>query len=194
LKAVYSGECEQVVALLAMGADPNTRSTSGDMGKGNTALMLAAGSQSICTARALLDRGADINEFGGPSPYALSPLMLATTNTDPKMVQFLLSRHANVNAHNNNGVTALMCATSLQVAAELILYGANVNASTSDTGYTALIQAADADNLPLVKLLIKKGANANVKEKDNGYTALTYAERDKDWPMVRLLKKADAKR
>ncbi len=109
-------------------------------------------------------------------------------------------------------VTALMLASSSEGTEDVVRYlidkGADLNAQC-DSGWTALMRAADGGHPGHVEALIKAGAGVNLKTK-KGYTALGMAEaRLKNFPrgdarwdekkgryakIVNLLKKAGGKK
>lgn len=68
----------------------------------------------------------------------------------------------------------------------LLASGAKIDAIEQD-GYTALIVAATAGNLDLVKLLLEKGANPNVQASSDGRTALIEASMSGHKAIVDLL-------
>lgn len=79
---------------------------------------------------------------------------------DPRLVKILLDRGADINASDQNGKTALMCATGNgngYLVSLLLKRGANVNARDRD-GMTALL-ITKAQNRPVIgEILIKAGA------------------------------------
>lgn len=87
-----------VQRLLAEGAKPDY------MADGNTTCMeVAVGADNAQVARILLDHGAVVD--GRVSGHL--PLVLAATNGDKGTVAVLLAHHANVNARDYEGKTAL---------------------------------------------------------------------------------------
>jgi len=115
-------------------------------------------------------------------------LIYASENCNKEAVKFLIKAGANINAKDNNGITALMRASrygEVEVVKLLIEAGA-------DNGYTALMEASDNNYVEVVKLLIENGANINVKDKF-GNTALIYASRYDRKEIVYLLKRYGAK-
>ena len=104
------------------------------------------------------------------------PLLTKAYEGNNDEVKLLLIQGADVNARNNNEVTALMLASQaghLDVVRTLLAKGADVNSKASK-GKTALIQAAQEGHVAIVRLLLAQGANINEKKSD-GATALMQA-------------------
>jgi ankyrin repeat protein len=108
--------------------------------------------------------------LGGPG------LIAAVKNSDPAAVRALLQKHADINAADPDGTTALHWAAyqgEADVAALLIKAGANVNARTA-LGITPLKLAVSIANLPVVTALVNAGADVNAATGD-GETVLMIA-------------------
>ena len=100
-------------------------------------------------------------------------LVDAVEGKDTATVRSLLRQHANVNAPQADGATALAWAAhwdDVETADLLIRAGANVNAA-NDYGVTPLSLACSNRNSEMVEKLLKAGANANAAQW-NGETAL----------------------
>ena len=107
-------------------------------------------------------------------------------------VKLLIEKGADIDAKDNDGVTALMYvsrAGDLEIAKYLLENGADINAKDSKWGYTALIYAAEYVNLEIVQFLIESGADVNIKNND-GKTALDLVETEE---IKKVLRKAGAK-
>ena len=90
-------------------------------------------------------------------------LVEAVKNGDKAAVRSLLTQHADVNAAQADGTTALAWAAErddLQTAELLIQARANVNAA-NDYGATPLWLACTKANAAMVEKLLKAGANPN---------------------------------
>lgn len=112
-------------------------------------------------------------------PAAASDLRLvdAVQNRDHEAVRSLLKQHADVNAPQADGATALAWAAhwdDLDTAELLIRAGANVNAA-NDYGATPLSLACTNRNAAMVEKLLKAGANPNSAEKSGETVLMTCA-------------------
>lgn len=148
-----------------------------------TALVYAARTGDIETARVLLEGGADVNQVTG---YGWSPLLAATQNRNYKMGVFLLEHGADPNLTNKGGWTPLYLATD------------NRNIENGDYP----VRKPDMDHLEFIKILLDKGANVNARMKDstdtrtvftnqwldeNGATAFLRASQSGDITLMKLL-------
>ncbi len=169
-----------------------------------TALVYAARTGSIESARVLLEGGADVNQT---TRYGWSPLLAATQNQNYQMAKFLIEHGANVNLANKGGWTPLYLATdnrnieggdyptrtadmdSLAFITYLLDKGADINARVSEStetrtvftnqwlneeGATAFLRAAQSGDLALLKLLVARGADPKINTK-LGVTPLAVA-------------------
>lgn len=103
-------------------------------------------------------------------------LAQAASKQDVAVVRSLIQTHADVNAPQNDGTTALLWAayySNLDIAKALIAAGATVNTQNRD-GMSPLLQAAQLGNAPMVELLLKAGASPKTANPD-GETALMAA-------------------
>ncbi len=99
----------------------------------NELLRRSAGEGWTQAVQLLLDRGADIKARGSGSDSGASytPLMLAIDANHFDTVKLLLSRHANVDARNSDGRTALMLTRSVDSVKLLVDNGADIRARDS---------------------------------------------------------------
>jgi ankyrin repeat protein len=146
------------LALFAATQGPAFAASSSD-------LAMAVAFSDLDAARAALDAGADANAVNDHGDTMLQE----AASKSPEMVKLLLDHHANVDARDSSGGTALLqCALyastgfydATAVAEVLIAAGADVNARTKD-GLTPLgaADASDGANLqPLKDLLRAHGA------------------------------------
>ena len=150
--AIRNDNADVVSDLLQSGFDPNTRDSNGQPGltiairedalkvarvllarpetdvnalnqAGESALMMAALKGNLVGAEMLLARGAKVNQSGW------SPLHYAAAGPDPKMVQWLIDRGADVDATSPNGTTPLMMAAQYgsEASVDLLLsHGADL--------------------------------------------------------------------
>jgi ankyrin repeat protein len=128
------------------------RGAGAEGSNGFTALLFAARSGDIESAKLLLDAGADIN---GLSADGMSPLLLSTQRAFPKFAQFLLDKGADPNLANL-GYTPLHWAvgtweTELTVRA--------ITVERQDVWST--VAGLKAGKLDLVKALLAHGADPN---------------------------------
>lgn len=112
--------------------------------------------------RAALARGEDPDPREARSgPYVLTALIVGSLNSwKAATLKPLLEGHASPARADGAGMTPLMSAALYPTAepARLLLdYGADVHAATND-GQTALLFAAQAENVETMKLLLAKGA------------------------------------
>lgn len=186
------GQIEIMRALLAKGADINTRDRNGD-----TALALAAYvsiTKDITLLKAvtlLVDNGADINLKNHRGYTALIWASLSG-NTDTATV--LLSAGADPNAKAEGGSTPIMFAAMrghTSVVQVLISKGAEIN-TQNDYGITPLMRAAGEGQTDTVKRLLENAADPKIKDK-RGRTALLYARAHKHLDVARLLEEAGEK-
>jgi len=113
----------------------------------------------------------------GPA-RAGSELADAAMNGDAATVQKLLEKHADVNAAQADGATALQWAVyrnDLATATALVKAGASVKQANRD-GATPLSLACQNGSVDLVRLLLDAGADSN-ETLPNGETALMMAAR-----------------
>jgi ankyrin repeat protein len=114
-------------------------------------------------------------------------LMLASAQSNTRIVSALLDHRADVNAHAHR-LTPLMVSVdnqTVKIANVLINRGANVE-WTGELGRTALLKSATRQDPRMMQLLLEKGANVNAKDQD-GRTPLFLAVSYGFVPHVKLL-------
>lgn len=169
--------------LLDAGADIEQRHILGDM----TPLMIAARMGNLETARALIERGADVN---ATAQDGVTPLIAAADGdmVPPEMLRLLVGAGARVDARLTDGTTALMTAAltrSADRARTLLELGAPPD-SRNFAGDTALSVACARGDVSTAIVLLDAGADlaaANSK----GVTPLHWAVQGGEPAMVRLL-------
>lgn len=182
-----------------------------------TPLTNAINKGELIQARALIERGADVNakDEDGNSPLLCllrqSVMAVAELNKNkgnvnwkyygkvhdyisntPDMVQLLVENGADVNAMDNSGVTPLFWAAGagmIDTVKFLIEKGADVNAR-AEGGVTPLFVAAEEGMIETVKILIENGSNINVKA-DNGKTPLSVAVKSKHFDCAEIINNAN---
>ncbi len=170
-----------VAALIAKGADINTKDS-----QGNTALHLAIRSRAEELVKMLLAGGVDIN---AADTEGCTPLHRALAEGDEVMAKMLLEGGADINAKDKDNYTPLhraAQAAQIDVVNFLLTAGADVEGKAEDGTPTPLYLAALAGREEVVKLLLAKGANPNAKSK-TGRTPLFGAVRAGHEEIVRLL-------
>ena len=113
-------------------------------------------------------------------------LHIVTARRDLVWMEFIVSKGANVNAHNAKGETPLEIAAELGFVEGvdfLISTGARVD-ETNNTGSTPLIDAVSRRDLSVVRSLLKAGANPD-RPDNSGRSARDYATLDgKESPIL----------
>lgn len=124
-----------------------------------------------------------------PLPAAApSEVADAVMQRDTERLRALLARHADVNAPQPDGSTALHWAAyrgDAGTARELLAAGAHPNVRTG-TGMTPLILACQSGNAELVRELLEGGADVN-ETLDHGEMPLMMAARTGSVPVMQLL-------
>ena len=119
----------------------------------------------------------------------ISDIIEASMNGRTEIVEkMLLENGADVNAKDNDGLTALIGASwsgHTKTATMLLENGADVNAKDNDN-WTALIGASENKQTEIVRMLLKNGAKVNEKDV-NGKTALFVASINGYTEIVALL-------
>jgi ankyrin repeat protein len=190
--------------LAASGGGRRNRAPREPDGGELTALVYAARSGSIDSARTLLEAGADVNQV---TRYGWSALLAATQNRNYQLAKFLIERGADVNRANKGGWTPLYLATDnrnleggdyptrapdmdhLAYIKLLLDAGADVNAQVTEStetrtvftnqwldeeGATAFLRASQSGDVELMKLLLTRGADPKIFTK-LGVTPLSAA-------------------
>lgn len=164
-QAVQNNKLDAAQKLLERGANVNARDE-----KGATPLMHAAVYATPQLMKLLLDKGADVKAV---DPTGASALMWGIG--DLKKVRLLVESGADVNARSSRtGTTPLLLAArkaeSLPVVSLLVAKGADVNAIET-SGVNAVILAAAAGNVDVLKLLLAKGAGTENRQTGPGFEA-----------------------
>jgi uncharacterized protein len=155
------GYLQSVSYLVNAGMDVNTTCGKSQSPVLIMSLGMTAGPDVGGTAIYLIEHGANVNQTLIKTGY--TPLMEATFYARLEAVRLLLKKHANPNAQDVDGYTALMEFNSqyspqeLDIASLLIQYGADVNIKAKD-GMTALKKASSLGKKDIMELLKKHGA------------------------------------
>ena len=204
-RAIDNGLIDIAKELVRAGADVN------HMVNDLTLLMSAALMAKPDIVHLLISSGANIDQkrsdgctafmAAAELPYNINdPKALLVVDKDdiPKrseVIRAILAAKGNINAKNNEGMTALFFASrsAHQNAVELLISaGADLNSKTNK-GMTPLIGAAINGHNGVVKSLQKSGADLNAADA-NGFTALMYAAAFGHEVVARVLIEAGADR
>ncbi|XP_059212029.1 ankyrin repeat and EF-hand domain-containing protein 1a [Centropristis striata] len=183
--AVSANNQDIVSFLLSQGAHPDIQDK-----KGRTPVMLAAelGNDGIVTL--LTQSNADLRlqdtEGKGVLFYSMYP-----TKRHIRCLQLALKCQADVNNVSSQGahVFQLMCEKALECTTMCLIMldgGADPNATNQQTGITALMEAARAGSLPLVRAILRKGGNPNALDRKR-FTAAHYAAMGGFFELIQVL-------
>ncbi|XP_010739556.3 ankyrin repeat and EF-hand domain-containing protein 1 [Larimichthys crocea] len=170
--AVSHSDQDLVSFLLSQGAHPDTQDKNG-----RTAAMLATEQGNVAILELLAKSNANLrlqdNESKGVLFYCIQP-----TKRHTHCLQLALKCQADSNNVSTQGthVFQLMCEKAHEGTRKCLIMlaaGADPNA-TNQTGVTALMEAAKAGSLLLVKSILKKGGNPNALDQKR-LTAVHYA-------------------
>lgn len=187
---------EMAELLIQKGADIDSRGEEGE-----TPLFWAFRANNLELVRFFIEKGCDINarDKNGETVLILAARGENTVSEDfvagkkstasVEMMKLLVSKSADVDVKNNDGITALMetaCTNSYEGTRLLVAKGADVNAS-EHSGATVLMFAVNGGSRQVVKDLIERGADVNAKT-TKGSTALQIARTQGRKGIVELLK------
>lgn len=167
LTAAELGNNAKVIELLRKGMDVNTSNPAGD-----TLAMIAARNNNKDLLDFLIRNRANIqkrNKFGD------SPVMVAAMQGHADIVKDLVDAGADIRTKGWNALHYAAYSGHTEIARMLIEH-ADLDAP-GPNGQTALILAAGAGRLDVVKLLIDADADMDVEDPD-GNTAISLAEKN----------------
>jgi ankyrin repeat protein len=186
----YRGNIEVVRLLLTKGARPNA-DKGVEVRNDASALYLAVMAGDVETARALVDAGARLDQrmkILGTFPQ--TPLNYAAFLESPAMVEYLISKGADLNEVDDDKISILSWAAisnRVNIVQSLLARGAKLN-PVDRFGMTPLLYAASINHgdTTVMEKLIAAGADTNAKTKE-GLTAFDLAKTYHHEAMVKLL-------
>lgn len=185
-KAAAAGQLQEVQALLASGADANTRDAAG-----RTPAHVAAFGSQYDVLRALVAGGADINALED-SRYDV--ITIAAVKDDVRMVDLAIELGGNPKAITSRyDGTALIAAAHLGhdgFVETLIKAGAPLD-HVNNLGWTALIESVvlgdgGRRHVATAKALVRAGARKDLADR-SGVTPLEHAQRRNYRAMIEVL-------
>jgi len=111
-----------------------------------------------------LNKNADLEARDG---WGRSPLFYSIKQINPRFVDQLLQAGTNANTKDERDIAALYQAVAnkdLETVHNLLIYGANVNATNGELSVTALHSAIFDEDADTIRLLLKLGADARIKD------------------------------
>lgn len=173
------GNTEVVRLLLEKGATTNAEKGA-EVRNEATALFFAVMAGDVRTAGALLDAGARVGDrMKVLGQFVIGTLTFAALGGESGLVEFLISKGANANEVDDDGLSALAWATltnHVETIQVLLTRGAQVN-RVDNFGMTPVLYAASVDfgDTAVLEKLIAAGADLKAKNKQ-GQTALDLAK------------------
>jgi ankyrin repeat protein len=158
---------------------------------GENSLVAAARENDLPTVRALLGKGAKVDE---PARDGSTALLWAAYHANLEMTQALLTAGASTNTANKYGVTPLLQASrsgAAPVVQALLRAGADAKRAHPE-GETPLMAAAYAGSNDAVRLLLEAGADVNAADSYQKQTALMSAAAEGHVEVVKTLLNAHA--
>lgn len=177
IQAVQNSRPKEVANLLKRGMDPNAVDP-----KGQPVLHIAAREGNLDVVKALVEAGADVDRRNA---FKETPIMLASLAGSANIVEYLLSKDAEV---NQPGWTALLYAATngrTDIVKMLLEASAYIDC-TSPNGTTPLMMATRGGYIDTVRLLLEEGADPTVKN-ENGETAGAWAAKAKNTNIADLI-------
>lgn len=185
--ASYCGHAGIVRYLLAHGAEVNAYDKTTLLAP----IHFAAKNGHLEVLRALCEKGVNVDDWGNfLSDKRVSPLCLAARYSSFQVVDYLISKGANVNFKDSDNWTPLhyaVLAGSLPTVQSLVEHGACVNdVCGSNDQYSPLHCAANSGYLDIAKYLVEKGADVNLAN-NIGQTPLHVAVKTKHADVAEFL-------
>ncbi|TDH00075.1 hypothetical protein EPR50_G00183820 [Perca flavescens] len=183
--AVSANNQDLVSFLLSQGAHPNVQDNNG-----RTPVMLAAELGNDAIVALLVQSNANLrlkdSEGKGVLFYCIYP-----TKRHTRCLQVALKCQVDVNDVSAQGthVFQLMCEKAQECTPMCLIMlgeGADPNATNQKTGVTALMEAAKAGSLQLVRAILKRGGNPNALDRKR-LTAVHYAAMGGFFELIQVL-------
>ena len=168
-----------VEILLGLGAEVDKQNN-----KGETALYLAAGSNSLEKVTMLLHFGANPNIA---NHSGCGPLGKAARNGNKPMIDILIRAGAQLDTFKDAMLREAAKGGYHAIMQWLLEREANINGQSSSFGNTPLHKAVEYKQLRTVRFLLERGAKTKAKNKQ-GDTPLDYALTISDHEITALLK------
>ncbi len=189
-RAAHEGNVNEIVRLIAEGADINARDR-----RRRTPSIVAAFASNDAALRALAEAGADMN---AQDAQGYGVVTIAAVANDPDLMSLALSYGNRPDLiHTNWNGTALIAASELgnhEVVRRLIAAGSPLD-HVNNLGWNALIEAVvlgngGPDHQKTVRYLIEAGADASIADRD-GVTPLEHAKARGFTEITNLIEAAD---
>ncbi|KAJ4929308.1 hypothetical protein JOQ06_004918 [Pogonophryne albipinna] len=188
--AVSANNQDLVSFLLSQGAHPNIQDKMG-----RTPAMLTAEHGNDVIMTLLIQNNANLrlqdSEGKGVLFYCINP-----TERHTLCVKLALTGEADVNNVSAQGthVFQVMCEKAQEGTAMCLLMlgeGADPNATNQETGTTALMEAAKAGSLQVLRSILKRGGNPNALDRKR-FTAVHYAAMRGFFELIQVLSACSA--
>lgn len=168
------------LAVLALTLTGCASGPAGGFQSGYPPLHMAVLTGDLPKVKTLLGQGVAVDARDANGDTALA---MAVISYKPEIIEFLLSKGANINSANRSGASPLVYTTLVgrkpEQARFLLDRGADVNlVGSTTTKMTPLIYAAIYGNADVVRLLLARGADPSVRD-IGGNTALEHAKNNK---------------
>ncbi|KAL9943972.1 hypothetical protein ACHAO3_008768 [Verticillium nonalfalfae] len=161
------GRHDHLRRLLALGLSPDPKDSHTMEPYFPSPLSVALSGPHLEATKVLVDAKADILAVG---KKGARPLTVACLVGDPEIVRLLIEKGAEIEAQDENGVTALQGATDwgrLKAVEVMLAHGADHSYGQTDdkeansTTWKPIVQASQNNYAKIVALLLSKGADAN---------------------------------
>jgi ankyrin repeat protein len=186
----HVGRMARAIAKLLLTDDEfNKRQTEIEQSATQQLVQQAAESGDIKTIGQLLDRGVPM-EANLQDDSSLPMLAIAAGNGQTRLVDFLLTRGANINAKESSAMKAAVQAKDIKMLEHLLAKGARIDPpkdsikSRGSLFQSPLGLAVDKGMIEIARWLIRKGANVNIQQ---SRPIIATASKNLDFPMVDLL-------